>query len=58
MYPYYLHNELNHRDFNQKDTDERYREALQKVRADRAEQQQKEIVRINILLSDQKKIFF
>jgi hypothetical protein len=32
-----------------KDTDERFREALQKVRADRAEQQQKEIVRKSFL---------
>ena len=36
---------LLHRDFAHKDTDERFREALQKLRADRAEQQQKDIVK-------------
>lgn len=44
MYPYYLNNEFTHRDFVHKDTDERYREALQKLRQDRAEQQNKDIV--------------
>ncbi|CAF2531957.1 unnamed protein product [Rotaria sp. Silwood2] len=43
IYPYYLYNEFTHRDFVHKDTDERFREALQKLRADRAEQQQQNI---------------
>ncbi|CAF0828959.1 unnamed protein product [Rotaria sordida] len=43
LYPYYLYNEITHRDYVQKDTDERFREALQKLRADRAEQHQKDI---------------
>ncbi|CAF4318693.1 unnamed protein product, partial [Rotaria sordida] len=30
LYPYYLYNEITHRDYVQKDTDERFREALQK----------------------------
>ena len=45
IYPYYLYDEWTYRDFIHKDTDERFREALQKLRADRAEQQQKGIVR-------------
>lgn len=42
-----MHNELAHRDLVHKDTDERFREALQKLRQDRAEQQNKDIVRRN-----------
>jgi hypothetical protein len=44
-YPNYTLSEYNHRDFPHKDTDERFREALQKLRQDRAEQQQKDIVK-------------
>ncbi|CAF3364329.1 unnamed protein product [Rotaria socialis] len=43
IYPYHLFNEFTHREFVHKDTDERFREALHKLRADRAEQQNKEI---------------
>jgi hypothetical protein len=50
MYPYYSQNELAHRDFTHKDKDERFREALQKLRADRAEKQQKDIVNEIIFL--------
>jgi hypothetical protein len=50
MYPYYSQNELAPRDFTHKDKDERFREALQKLRADRAEKQQKDIVNEIIFL--------
>lgn len=39
-----MHNEVLQRDLAHKDTDERFKEALSKLRAERAEQQQKEIV--------------
>ena len=59
IYPYYLHDEFIHRDITHKDTDERFREALQKLRADRAEQQQKDIVKsIFFKLFFSKKLFF
>ncbi|CAF3563060.1 unnamed protein product [Rotaria sp. Silwood1] len=47
LYPYYLYNEFTHRDYVHKDTDERFREALQKLRADRAEQQQQKAINDN-----------
>lgn len=47
-YPYYLHPDYLHHDYIHKDEEERYREALQVMRAERAEQQQKQIVRESI----------
>lgn len=47
-YPYYLHPDYLHHDYVHKDEEERYREALQVMRAERAEQQQKQIVRESI----------
>ena len=47
-YPYYLHPEFMHHEYIHKDEEERYREALQILRAERAEQQQKQIVRERI----------
>lgn len=43
-YPYYLHPDFYHHEYIHKDEEERYREALQILRAERAEQQQRQIV--------------
>lgn len=44
MYPYYAHPDFLHQEFIHKDDEERFREALQVMRAERAEQQQKQMV--------------
>lgn len=46
---------IQHHPSNAKNPDERYREALQRFRADRAEQQQRELVqRIRLSISNEK----